>query len=135
MNALVEELLTLQEKLPLLGQSQLESCEVDLLLVGLDRREVRVHREVGRGLRCHGISQVETNGPGQRLPLLRLRKRVGDELMAPTRRRDINTDEVTGLRHAAPVIDRTGPVAAFERAPPAPSEVDPPGRVLPRRVL
>ena len=55
----VEDAVSLQEKLPLLGKEEAEAGQVHLLLVHLHLREVGVVGEVGREVRCDADLHVE----------------------------------------------------------------------------
>ena len=58
-----EEPLVLEEELALLGKEEAEAGQVDLLLVGLDLREIGVVGEVGREVRRHAVLRVEAERP------------------------------------------------------------------------
>jgi hypothetical protein len=55
-----ERPLVLEEEVALLRKEEAEPCEVDLLFIGLDLREVGVDREVGNEPLRDAIFQVET---------------------------------------------------------------------------
>ena len=55
----LEDAGVLEEEVALLGKEQAEARQVDLLLVGLDLREVGVDREVQRQARRHAVLHVE----------------------------------------------------------------------------
>jgi hypothetical protein len=48
-----------EEEVPLFGKEQVKPRQVDLLLVGLDLREIGVEREVPRETRCDAVLHVE----------------------------------------------------------------------------
>jgi hypothetical protein len=98
--SLVELLLPLEEELPLLGQRQLEACQVDLLLIGLDGREVGEERAVDSRRWRQRVARIESRLSGRRDLILRPRQRVRHDLESIERRRHIQAGEAAGPRPA-----------------------------------
>ena len=73
----LEELRVLEEERALLGKEQREPRQVDLLLVGLDLREVGVDRDIERQVGAHAPLDVETHVAGSTTVSVRERRVVG----------------------------------------------------------
>jgi hypothetical protein len=131
---LAEQFLPLEEELPLLAERDLEPREVDRLLIGFHRREVGEDRPVEGHLRREAVACIQAGVPVAALVLLQAGQPVRNHLVAARRRGQLQAVEPSGLRDAVLVLQRSGPVADFERPPMAPSEVDAPGSALPGHV-
>ena len=93
-----ERALVLQEEVAFLRKEQIESREVDLLLVRLDLREVGVDRQVGDESLRHGILHVET---GLRPPDRSRSRGVATRVRRQARDR-VRLDIQVGAARAAP---------------------------------